>query len=149
MIDLKFDPVALKARYLVRHGTDVGSFVFDAEMNRRRIQDERHAELVTELTANHKQTSELSHAAGQRREKSQARITAAYSAYLAMLEVEAKIDSEEQAAIAPLRVRSSELQRLMRSIAQPRLSERELQDVAIYNSMNAELQRKSLPTQSV
>jgi hypothetical protein len=149
MLDLKFDPVALKTRYLLRHGADVGAFVFDAEMNRRRIQDERHAELVTELAANHKQTSELSNTAGQRRGKAQARITSAYSAYLAMLEVEAKIDAEEQAAIAPLRVRSSELQRLMRTIAQPRLSERELQDVAIYNSMNAEQQRKSLPVQNV
>jgi HSP90 family molecular chaperone len=143
------DHAALKARLFQRHGADVGQMVFDSAMNRFRLEDARHVELVTELTANHAQTSALSKAAGERQQKAQTRIAATYTAYLALLDEEAKTSALEESAIAPLRARSGEIQRAMRTITLPRLNERELQDVSLYNSVNAELLRKAAPADEV
>jgi hypothetical protein len=35
LANMNYDPAALKARLIQRHGTDIGQIVFDAELNRR------------------------------------------------------------------------------------------------------------------
>jgi hypothetical protein len=140
--NLHYDPVALKTRLAQRHGSDLGQIIFDAEVNRRRIQDERCAELNAELTAIHNQISERSSAAAQRLKTLQTHLGETYAVYLSECAEAAKVDSMAQAQIAPLSARSLEIQEQLRTLVQPRLTERELQDVAIYNSMNSELKRK-------
>jgi len=48
---MNYDATALKARLVQRHGSDVGEMVFNAEVNRRALQDARAAEMNTELAA--------------------------------------------------------------------------------------------------
>jgi hypothetical protein len=78
---LDYDSAALKTRYIARHGTDIGTLVFDAETNRRRILDERSSALATELSAVMAQLSQRQAAAGQAQAEWQARIGAAFLPY--------------------------------------------------------------------
>jgi xylose isomerase len=143
MLDhMKFDAAALKTRLIQRHGVDVGEMVFNAEVNRRAIQDARSTELAAEIAALDVQVSTLAAAAGIVQTKLQAGIEATYTHYLKQCEDAARINSMAQAQITPLQNRSIELQQQLRTLVQPRLTERELSDVAIYNSTTAELQRK-------
>jgi hypothetical protein len=135
---LDFDSVALKARLVQRHGSDLGMLVYAAEESRRRTQDERYVELSTELTALQANISVLRHAAGEWRAGFQTRLAAAYAGYLALCAEDAKADSEAQAKIAPLAARSRDVQEQMRHISLPRQSERELHDLAVYSSSNSE-----------
>jgi len=138
----------MKAQLIQRHGAAVAELLYDAAVRRRAVEDARAVELSNELTALHAEMSKLSQAAGERRAKSQARLAVAYTAYMEMCNEDARIDSADQAALAPLRARSYEIQEAMRSISLPRLSERELSDLAIYSSTNAEFLRandKRLP----
>jgi xylose isomerase len=147
MIDtMKFDPAALKTRLIQRHGLDVGEMVFNAELNRRALQDSRSAELSAEISAIDVQVSALAQAAGVAQRKLQAGLEATYAQYLKQCDEAAAINSRAQAEITPLQNRSIELQQQLRTLVQPRLTERELSDVAIYNSMTAELQRKKPPS---
>jgi len=138
-----YDPSHLKARLVQQHGAVLGAIVFDAEFARRQMQDARAAELTAELATLNAEISKLRHAAGERRAKAQVQLTAAYSEYLALCSEDAMIESSEEATIAPLTARSLDLQQQMRDIALPRLSERELQDVALFASTNAERLRAS------
>jgi hypothetical protein len=143
-----YDPVALKARLVQRHGSDLGTIVFDAEIIRRGRQDARAAELGAELTTLHAETNALLNVAGERRAKSKAGLEAAYSVYLALCDEDAKADSLAQAEIAPLAARSLDIQEQMRNISQPRVSERELSALALYASADSERLRsvdKKLP----
>jgi hypothetical protein len=141
--NMNYDPAALKARLVQRHGSDVGQIVFDAEVNRRGLQDARSAELSAEIAAIDVQISELSRAAGQVNKKLQAGLEATYAVYLKQCDEAAKVASLAQAEITPLQNRSIELQQQLRTLVQPRLTERELSDVSIYNSMSAVMQRKA------
>jgi hypothetical protein len=143
MENVNYDPAALKARLIQRHGADVAELVFNSEVNRRTIQDARSAELSTEIAAIDVQVSELARAAGRAQKKLQAGLEATYAVYLKQCEEAAKVNSLAQAEITPLQNRSIELQQQLRTLVQPRLTERELSDVAIYNSMSAEMQRKT------
>jgi hypothetical protein len=138
-----YDPVALKARLVQQHGNDLGMLVFAAEESRRRTQDEHHAQLTTELAALQADTSALLRAAGERRAEIQARLEAAHADYLKVGAEYAEAESEAQAQIAPLVARSRDVQEQMRSIALPRLSERDLNDLVVYTSMNAALARSA------
>jgi hypothetical protein len=145
---LEYDSVALRTRLIQRHGTDLGEIVYNAELSRRRTQDARAAELSNELTTLHAEMSALRHAAGQRRAKSEGPLAAAYSAYLELCNTEAQAETAEQAQLAPMNARSIAVQQQMRDISLPRLSERELQNLAIYSSANSERLRsvdKKLP----
>jgi hypothetical protein len=145
---LDYDPIALKSRHIQRHGTILGTLVADAEESRRQTENVRAAELSNELTILQAKLSALNHAAGELRAKSQARLSVAYTAYMALCAEDAKADSEAQAPIAPLTARSRELQEQMRKITLQRLSERELNNLAIYSSTNSERLRsadKQLP----
>jgi protein subunit release factor A len=117
--------------------------VFDAEVNRRALQDARYAELSTEIAAIDVQISALAQAAGHVRKKTQAALAATYADYLAECEEAARVDALAQTEITPLQNRSVELQQQLRTLVQPRLSERELTDVAIYNSASAVAQRQT------
>jgi hypothetical protein len=146
MLDpMKFDQAALKARLIQRHGHDVGQLVLDAELNRRAIQDARSAELAAEIAALDVQVSELAEAAGIVQKKLSAGLEATYAIYLKQCDDAARINSLAQAQITPLANRSIELQQQLRTLVQPRLTERELIDVALYNSRSAEMQRKKPP----
>jgi hypothetical protein len=103
-------------------------------------------ELSAEIAAIDAQITALAEAAGKAHQKLQTRLEATYAAYLAECAQVATVDSLAQAQITPLQNRSVELQQQLRTLVQPRLTERELSDVAVYNSMNAELQRKKPPT---
>ena len=147
MLDImKFDPAALKTRLIQRHGVDVGEMVFKAKLNRRALQDALSAELGTEIAAIEARISTLAESAGNAQRQLQAGLEATYSHYLKRCEEAATINSRAESAITPLQNRSVELQQQLRTLVQPRLTERELSDVAIYNSMAAELQRKKPPT---
>jgi hypothetical protein len=135
---LAYDSTALKSRLVTRHGVDLGTFVFDAEVRRRQLQDARAAELSAELTALHLEVSTLSQAAGERRAKSELRLKGVYAAYMTMCDAEAQADAAEQAQISTLTNHGIELQQQMRNISLPRLSERELQDLAVYTSTNSD-----------
>ena len=146
MLDnMNYDPAALKTRLIQRHGVDVGEMVFNAELNRRTLQDARSAELRTEIAALDVEVSTLAEAAGKAHLKLQTHLEATFAAYLAECANVATVDSLAQAQITPLQNRSIELQQQLRTLVQPRLTERELSDVAIYNSMNAEAQRQKPP----
>jgi hypothetical protein len=145
---LAFDVAALKAHHIQRHGTVLGGLVFDAEVNRRRIQDERYAALTAEQKTLQAEISALRLAHGERRAKSQVGMDAAYAGYLALCREAADLDSREQAEVAPLMARNRDLQEEQRAIAIPRLNERELQNLAIYTSTNSAFLRsldKKLP----
>jgi hypothetical protein len=145
---LDYDPIALRAGHIQRHGTILGTLVADAEESRHQTENTRAAELNNELTILQAEISALNHAAGALRAKSQVRLSVAYTAYMAHCAEDAKADSEAQAQIAPLTARSRELQDQMRNITLPRLSERELNNLAAYSSINAERLRsadKKLP----
>jgi hypothetical protein len=134
---LDYDSATLRARLIQRHGTDLGTIVYNAESSRRQAQDARASELTTELLSVQAGTSALLRTHGERRAKSQERLAAAYAGYMEMCTETAKLDSIEQATIAPLTARARELQQQMRDIALPRLSERELQNLAIFYSTDA------------
>jgi hypothetical protein len=133
-----YDPVALKARLVQRHGSDLGGIVFAAEIIRRGAQDARAAELTMELDALHAEISALSQAAGERRAKSQLRLEATFAAYKAQCNEDAKLDSAEQAQISPLTARSLDIQQQMRNISLPRIAEHELSELALYASTGSE-----------
>jgi hypothetical protein len=148
MLDhMKFDAAALKARLIQRHGHDVGDMVFNAELNRRALQDARSAELSAEIASLDIKISALSYAAGERQTPLQAALEATYAKYLKQREEAATAAASAQAEITPLQNRSLELQQQLRTLVQPRLTERELSDVAIYNSMSAE-QRRQMPARN-
>jgi len=143
--DMNYDPAALKARLIQRHGHDVGEMVFSAEVNRRALQDVRSAELAAEIASLDIEISALSYAAGERQRPSQAALEATYARYLKQCEEAATAASLAQAEITPLQNRSIELQQQLRTLVQPRLNERELSDLAIYNSMSASSADKRPP----
>lgn len=134
---LEYDSATLRARLIQRHGTDLGTIVYDAELSRRQAQDVRASELSNELIAVQAETSALLRAHGERRAKSQEQLAGAYAGYIDTCNETAKLDSFEQATIAPLTARARELQQQMRDIALPRLSERELQNLAVFYSADA------------
>jgi hypothetical protein len=143
-----YDSEALRLRLVQRHGADLGAIVYDAEVNRRCAQDARAVELNNELRALHAEISTLRHAAGERRTKSRETLEAAYAEYRTLCSEEAKIDSIEQAVFASKSALSLEMQKQLRDITLPRITEREMLDFARRTSANAELLRsfdKKLP----
>jgi protein subunit release factor A len=140
--DMNYDSAALRSRLIQRHGSDVGEIVFNAELNRRALQDARCAELSAEIARLDIEISTLSYTAGERQKPLQAGLEAIYAQYLKQCEEAATLASLAQAEITPLQNRSIELQQQLRTLVLPRLNEREVSDVAIYNSMSAEMQRK-------
>jgi hypothetical protein len=140
---LAYDEVAVRNRYILQHGRDVGNIVADAENSRRQVLDQRHAELAAESAEVLRQISARQDAAGATQAQWQTKIEAAFAPYQALLDAAAADDIKDQSEIAALSERSRSLQARMRSIAVPRLSERELASVAIFNSQAATLARES------
>jgi hypothetical protein len=131
---LDIDEAALKKSLYAKHGSEVGEMLLVAQVAKRHKQNERHATLVAELASIQADISAHARAAGERRAKSQARIEAMYSVYLAALAEEATADSLAEAPITQLRERSINVQQQMRNIAIPRLNEREMQDVLMHSA---------------
>jgi hypothetical protein len=145
---LDYDQGALKKRLTQRHGGDLGSLVFDAEVNRRKAQDALVAELTAELNTLQSEISACCEVAGERRAKSLARLEADYAVYLKLCEEETQLDSIDQAAFASKSARARDIQAQIRDIALPRASEKELQALSNYASADSERLRsvdKKLP----
>jgi hypothetical protein len=145
---LTYDQIALRATHDQRHGRVLGEIVFDAAINRRQLEDKRHAELTAELVALQETISVHAQASGARRAESRRALDTKYVAYKTMCEANAKLNEAEQSTLAPLTARSIEVQAEMRGIALPRVGEREMNELAIRTSTSAELLRnleKKLP----
>jgi hypothetical protein len=136
-----FDETTFRNGLVARHGRDIGTLIADATASRRKILDERFTELSTEHAAVMRQISERQAAAGKTQAEWQVRIGAAFAPYSALLEAAAADDIRAQGEMAALSAQRQSLQAQIRSIATPRLSERELQAVALYNSEGATLAR--------
>jgi hypothetical protein len=136
---LDYEAAPLKAGLIQRHGSVLGTIVFDAVESCRRAENARDTELRTELTVLHANISALSEAAGERRAKSRARLDVAYAAYLCLCDEDAKADSVDQAQIAPMTARSLTIQGEMRNISQPRINERDLLALASLALTSSEL----------
>jgi hypothetical protein len=140
--NLEFDQAALRSEYHQRHGRDVGSYVYDAEIKRRAEQDARHAALSGELPAIDAKLSDLQHAAGIVQQQFAADREAAYRAVLAIDNKAASADQQAQSAIAVLQNKSGEMRREMSAIVLRREAEREVRAVATYNAPGRETARK-------
>jgi hypothetical protein len=145
---LSYDPAALRAAHDQRHGRVLGEIVFNAAVHRRQLEDQRYADLTAELLALQETISAHAQSSSVRRAKSRQALNAEYAAYKTMCEANARLDEAEQSALAPLTARSLEIQTAMRDIALPRVGEREMQELAIRTSTNADLLRNLEKTPS-